>query len=45
MVFYQIIGRKVQEEGETINHDISGEETPQPEIKETMTSSYIKNNR
>lgn len=40
-----VIGRKVQEEGETINHDISGEETTQPGIKETMTSSYIKNNR
>lgn len=26
MMFYQVVGRKVQEEGETINHDIGEEE-------------------
>lgn len=32
-MFYQVVGRKVQEEGETINHDISGEENKTIEEK------------
>lgn len=41
MIFYQVVGRKVQE-GETINHDISGEENNTRTENSTTSSSYIK---